>query len=155
MPSSWGCLPAPSARIRITNHYWQSHIQRYPNSLHKTMQIKNLGHALPLVRGHIENKQIQLIWKWGKYNWVDYFTKHCPLAYHRIIHNKYLLNSMTNSNPQSDHWSQGCVICLPTWYSIHDTNDFLISDIRLVTNQEGLKNGSFTNWIISQYRIAH
>jgi len=33
----------------------------------------------------ISQKDIQLIWKRGKYNWADYFTKHHPPAYHRLM----------------------------------------------------------------------
>jgi hypothetical protein len=50
----------------------------------------------------IEKKEIQLIWKRGKYNWADYFTKHHPPAYHRAMRNKYLLYHVSRSNPQSD-----------------------------------------------------
>ena len=43
----------------------------------------------------ISQKDIQLIWKRGKYNWADYFTKHHPPAYHRLMRPKYLLHCVT------------------------------------------------------------
>ena len=51
----------------------------------------------------IKKKQIQLIWKRGKYNWADYFTKHHPPAYHRIMRKKYLVNCLTSCLLPEDH----------------------------------------------------
>ena len=38
----------------------------------------------------IKQKQIFLHWKPGSNNWADYFTKHWPAAYHKIMRYKYL-----------------------------------------------------------------
>jgi len=44
------------------------------------------------IEDRIKKQEIQLIWKPGKYNRADYFTKHHPPTYHKIIRPKYLLN---------------------------------------------------------------
>jgi len=44
------------------------------------------------IEDRIKKQEIQLIWKPGKYNRADYFTKHHPPTYHKIMRPKYLLN---------------------------------------------------------------
>jgi hypothetical protein len=44
------------------------------------------------VEDRIQQGQIDLIWKPGTSNWADYFTKHHPPAYHRLMRYKYLAN---------------------------------------------------------------
>ena len=58
----------------------------------------------------IANKEINLIWKRGEVNGADYFTKHFPGSYHRIMRPKYLLNNLTAQSPTViSHRLRGCV----------------------------------------------
>ena len=47
------------------------------------------------IEDRIKRKEIQLIWKPGKYNRADYFTKHHPPAHHKLMRPKYLINQAT------------------------------------------------------------
>ena len=47
------------------------------------------------IEDRIQQGQINLIWKSGKVNWADYFTKHHPPAYHRLMRYKYLANLLS------------------------------------------------------------
>jgi hypothetical protein len=64
------------------------------------------------VEDRIQQGQIDLIWKAGKYNWADYFTKHHPPAYHRLMRYKYLANNLWaihRNQTQSSNSVRGCV----------------------------------------------
>ena len=59
----------------------------------------------------IAEKIINLIWRPGSLNWDDYFTKHHPASYHKIMRPKYIqkinllfhLLQMTKRQSTSEH----------------------------------------------------
>jgi hypothetical protein len=64
------------------------------------------------IEDRIKQGQIDLIWKAGKLNWADYFTKHFPAAYHRLMRYKYLahhLSIIRRRKMQSANSVRGCV----------------------------------------------
>jgi hypothetical protein len=61
----------------------------------------------------IDQKQIQLIWKRGKYNWADYFTKHHPPAYHHIMRKKYLIQCVTSCLAAQTRDYEGVLLSSP------------------------------------------
>ena len=63
----------------------------------------------------IKLKQLQLIWKPGKCNRADYYTKRHPPAYHKLMRPKYLVNhSTTPSSPARVYYFPHPSVRIPT-----------------------------------------
>ena len=67
------------------------------------------------IEDFIFQKYIQLIWKRGIHNWDDYFNKHHPPAYHKVMRPKYLVHCLTHYPFLCilHHYLRVCIIILP------------------------------------------
>ena len=100
-----------NARAAIPIAYVLAHILKHPQPLRGVPTVTNNNASKKLLtrlikpkksktwdmcyhwlEDRIAHNQIQLIWKPGKRNWADYFTKHHPPAYHKIMRPRYLKN---------------------------------------------------------------
>ena len=61
----------------------------------KTCKSKTWDMRYHWLEDLIFQKHIQLIWKQGIHNWVDFFTKHQPPAYYRLMRPNYLVHFLT------------------------------------------------------------
>ena len=71
-------------------------------SLIKLKKSKTWDMRFHWLEDRIQQKQIFLHWKPGAQNWADYFTKHWPPAYHKIMRHKYL-HKVNNTQKRYTH----------------------------------------------------